>query len=310
MFANTFRTQARLALTSCRARVSAVTATYSVARVTALPTLSTSTSRLISTSRPVWDYGVGDRQSGQATQPQKSLFVGNLPFSVEEAELREKFEPFGEIEAVRISYRPDGTARGFAHVEFANEADAAAAVKSITEEPVYLLDRDLRVDFAQRRAKAPDAREPTHSLYFHGFRGDQEALRQATRSFESSIINVFFIKDRETGLETGSGFIHFMSVERATEALNELNGEKEARGAEADVIMVTGVEEEGEDVAVTAVGAEAVVTVAGAEEVAVVTAAGAEVAVVTAVGVVAAEVVVTAVVMIEAQARTVAVGDL
>ncbi|KAG5640201.1 hypothetical protein DXG03_000595, partial [Asterophora parasitica] len=117
---------------------------------------------------------------------------------------------------------------------FVNDADAVAAVQSAKDEPIYLLDRNLRVDFAQGK-RAPQAREPTHSLYFHGFRAGEEALRQATRSFESSIINVYFrtcssqsplypFKDRESALETGSGFIHFMSVERATETLNELHG--------------------------------------------------------------------------------------
>ncbi|KAG5641220.1 hypothetical protein DXG03_005754, partial [Asterophora parasitica] len=223
MFSNALRTQARLALTSCRARVSALSAAHLVARVAAAPALPTPTARLLSISSPVWNFDSVDRPPRPASQPSKNLFVGNLPFSVQDSELREAFEPFGQIASIRVAYRPDGTARGFAHVEFVNEADAVAAVQSAKDEPLYLLDRDLRVDFAQGK-RAPQAREPTHSLYFHGFRAGEEALRQATRSFESSIINVYFIKDRESGLETGSGFIHFMSVERATEALNELHG--------------------------------------------------------------------------------------
>ncbi|KAG5637879.1 hypothetical protein H0H81_002842 [Sphagnurus paluster] len=225
MFSNALRTQARLALSSCRARVSMVAASRLVSRAPAVPSMTTS--RLLSTSQPImYGYdGVRERRPRPAGEASKTnLFVGNLPFSVEEHELREKFSVFGDIESIRIAYRPDGTARGFAHISYANEADAAAAVKSVTEEPVYLLDRDLRVDFAQERERTPPAREPTHSLYFHGFRGTQDELRQATRSFEGSIINIHFIKDRDTGMLKGNGFIEFMSVERATEALNELNG--------------------------------------------------------------------------------------
>ncbi|GLB44251.1 hypothetical protein LshimejAT787_1601810 [Lyophyllum shimeji] len=144
--------------------------------------------------------------------------------SAEEREIREKFEPFGEIQAIKIAYRPDGTARGFAHVEFVHEADAAGALASASEEPVYLLDRDLRVDFAARRDRPSDSGEPTHSLYFHGLRGGESVLRDAIRPFRSSIVNTHFLKNRETGEETGAGFIQFMSTERATEALRELNG--------------------------------------------------------------------------------------
>ncbi|KAF8063994.1 hypothetical protein FPV67DRAFT_1782364 [Lyophyllum atratum] len=244
MFASTFRTQARLALTSCRARVSMVSASRTMLQPRAVPTLSTS--RALSTSRPLWDFGSPDAAPARGNQPKNILFVGNMPYSVEEREIREKFEPFGEIQSIRIAYRPDGASRGFAHVEFVNEADAAAAVESTTEEPVYMLDRDLRVSFAERKPRPTETRTPTHSLYFHGLRADPEVLRNATRPFENSIINLFFLKDRETGKETGAGFIHFMSVERATEALHELNGldlvEIGAEGrdvqAEEDLVVV------------------------------------------------------------------------
>lgn len=61
----------------------------------------------------------------------KNLFVGNLPFTATEDELRDLFGAFGEIQQVRImTDRDTGKSRGFAFVEI---ADDEAAAKAITE---------------------------------------------------------------------------------------------------------------------------------------------------------------------------------
>ncbi|KAG6901462.1 hypothetical protein C0995_011618 [Termitomyces sp. Mi166 len=215
MFANILRTQARLALTSCRARVPAFPISRVASRFPSVPSVSP-TLRAISTTRPVWynDLPVGNAESN-------TLYVGNLPYSATEEELKEKFEPFGAIQAIRIGYEADGRTRGFAHVEFADVHDAVAAYKSIMEEPMFILDRDIRVDYAAvRRQRA----QPSMTLYFQGFRGTLDDMREATSDFGEYISDVFFLKDRETGKEYGSGFIHFSTVARAQEALEHLNG--------------------------------------------------------------------------------------
>lgn len=61
----------------------------------------------------------------------KNLFVGNLPFTATEDELRDLFSAFGEIQQVRImTDRDTGKSRGFAFVEM---TDDEAAVKAIAE---------------------------------------------------------------------------------------------------------------------------------------------------------------------------------
>ena len=60
-----------------------------------------------------------------------NIFVGNLPFSVTEDALREMFEPFGEIQTLKlITDRETGRPRGFGFIEMDN-ADADAAIKSL-----------------------------------------------------------------------------------------------------------------------------------------------------------------------------------
>ncbi len=61
------------------------------------------------------------------------LYVGNLPFSTDEAQLRELFQEGGRqvTEVKIITDRDTGRPRGFAFVEMANQADADGAVNAL-----------------------------------------------------------------------------------------------------------------------------------------------------------------------------------
>ncbi|KAG5352550.1 hypothetical protein C0989_001768 [Termitomyces sp. Mn162] len=217
MFANILRTQARVALTSCRVHVPAFSVSRVAPRFPSLLSSASPASRAISTSRPVWNLS----SSAQGEVESNTLYVGNLPFSITEEELKEKFEPFGIIKDVRLSYSPDGRSRGYAHVEYADVNDAITAYGSFKEEPLYLLDRDIRVDYATRRNR--DAAQPSISLYFGNFSGTMDNLREITAEYQNSITNMFFLRDRETGEQLQSGFIHFNTVSEAEAALRALN---------------------------------------------------------------------------------------
>jgi RNA recognition motif-containing protein len=78
----------------------------------------------------------------------RKIFVGNLSFSVGEAELRQLFEQKGAVEAVTVM-RDTGTgrSRGFAFVEMASDE---AAQKAIAELNGYSVDgRNLTVNEAR-----------------------------------------------------------------------------------------------------------------------------------------------------------------
>lgn len=50
----------------------------------------------------------------------KSLYVGNLPWSATEDDVRDLFAPYGEVTSVKlVSDRETGRARGFGFVEMA-----------------------------------------------------------------------------------------------------------------------------------------------------------------------------------------------
>jgi len=62
----------------------------------------------------------------------KNLYVGNLPHSTTEAELRTAFEAHGAVEKVSIvTDRETGRARGFAFVEMTNASEADKAIAAL-----------------------------------------------------------------------------------------------------------------------------------------------------------------------------------
>lgn len=78
-----------------------------------------------------------------------SIYVGNLPFSATEAEVREQFEQFGTVHSVKlISDRDTGRPRGFGFVEMDGDA-AQAAITGMNGKDMG--GRPLRVNEAQER---------------------------------------------------------------------------------------------------------------------------------------------------------------
>src|SRR5687767_9681765 len=60
----------------------------------------------------------------------KKLYVGNLPYSATEAQIRDLFEQAGEIESVAlITDRETGRPKGFGFVEMATPEGAQEAIK-------------------------------------------------------------------------------------------------------------------------------------------------------------------------------------
>ena len=64
----------------------------------------------------------------------RRLYVGNLPYSTGEAELRELFSKAGNVESVRVMRDPaTGRARGFAFVEMSTDDEAQKAASEFNQ---------------------------------------------------------------------------------------------------------------------------------------------------------------------------------
>ena len=84
----------------------------------------------------------------------KSLFVGNLSFSVTEQALRSLMETYGPVERVSImTDRDTGQPRGFAFVDMTNDADAAKAIGALNGKD--LEGRTLSVNEARPKTDRP-----------------------------------------------------------------------------------------------------------------------------------------------------------
>lgn len=82
----------------------------------------------------------------------KKIYIGNLPFTSTENELRDLFARHGEVQSVNVIMdRDTGRARGFAFVEMSNEADAAKAIKDL--DGSELGGRNLRVNEAEDKPR-------------------------------------------------------------------------------------------------------------------------------------------------------------
>jgi len=61
-----------------------------------------------------------------------NIFVGSLPFSIEEADLRESFEAYGTVDSVKIiTDKFTGRSKGFGFVEMANDEEAQKAIDEL-----------------------------------------------------------------------------------------------------------------------------------------------------------------------------------
>jgi RNA recognition motif-containing protein len=61
-----------------------------------------------------------------------NIFVGSLPFSIEEADLRESFEAYGAVESVKIiTDKFTGRSKGFGFVEMTNDDEAQKAIEEL-----------------------------------------------------------------------------------------------------------------------------------------------------------------------------------
>ena len=81
-----------------------------------------------------------------------NIYVGNLPYSVTEDELRESFASFGEVSSVSIiTDRFSGQSKGFGFVEMPNDNEGAAAIEALEGKEV--MGRPIRCNESEQRER-------------------------------------------------------------------------------------------------------------------------------------------------------------
>ncbi|ADC61266.1 RNA recognition motif domain-containing protein [Allochromatium vinosum] len=82
------------------------------------------------------------------------IYVGNLPYSMNDDELRNIFGQFGELASAEvIKDKFSGQSKGFGFVDMPNNSEADAAIKALNE--TEMKGRKLTVNEARPRAERP-----------------------------------------------------------------------------------------------------------------------------------------------------------
>ncbi len=87
-----------------------------------------------------------------------NIYVGNLAYSVTDADLRTAFSASGEVTSASVIMdKFSGQSKGFGFVEMPNNSQALAAIKALNESPIQ--GRNMRVNEAKPREARPSRRD-------------------------------------------------------------------------------------------------------------------------------------------------------
>jgi len=151
------------------------------------------------------------------------LFVGQVPRSMTETELRPMFVPFGEIvEITIIRDRFTQQSRGCGFVTFADPSSAAAAIAALhNKHTLPPATHPVQVKYADSD-KEKTAKE--HKLFVGMIpkQATEEDVRQLF-SQHGSVLEVHILKSPD-GTSRGCGFVKYAAQHEAVSAINSLSG--------------------------------------------------------------------------------------
>lgn len=88
-----------------------------------------------------------------------NIYVGGMPYTTTEDELRATFEAYGQVATVSIiTDRFSGESKGFGFVEMPNNSEADSAIKGLNE--TRYKGRTIKVNQAKPRGDRPQQRSP------------------------------------------------------------------------------------------------------------------------------------------------------
>jgi RNA recognition motif-containing protein len=87
-----------------------------------------------------------------------NIYIGNLPYSVTDGDLRDAFSKFGQVHSSSIiSDKFSGRSKGFGFVDMPNEAEAREAIEAMNDKDFK--GRTIKVNEARPREQRPPKRE-------------------------------------------------------------------------------------------------------------------------------------------------------
>ncbi len=87
-----------------------------------------------------------------------NIYIGNLPYSVTEDDLRDVFSQFGQVDSANIiTDKFSGRSKGFGFVDMPNDSEAREAIESMNDKD--LKGRTIKVNEARPREERPVRRD-------------------------------------------------------------------------------------------------------------------------------------------------------
>lgn len=155
-----------------------------------------------------------------------TLWVGGpLDERVDDDLLWELFVQAGPIASVHIPVdKVTGRHQGYGFVEFKSETDAEYALRVLNLVPLF--GRPIKVRHASSDKSGRNARDVGANLFIGGLdvTVDESAL-QATFGAFGVIIDAKVMRDPDTGVSKGFGFVSFDSFEASDAAIEAMNGQ-------------------------------------------------------------------------------------
>lgn len=172
------------------------------------------------------------------------MYLGNLPFTCDSAEVAGIIQEHGSVEMVEVIYdRNTGTSRGFGFATMSSVEDVNAVVENL--DGSQFGGRTLRVKLrdksrmAQRNQSSNSSVEGQHRVYIGNLSWEvnEEILSEVLREY-GSLVNAKVVYDRATGRSRGFGFINFSKQSEAEAAVASLNRkELEGRSMRVDLAL-------------------------------------------------------------------------
>ncbi|KAL6194717.1 hypothetical protein ACLB2K_035793 [Fragaria x ananassa] len=153
------------------------------------------------------------------------LYFGNLPYSVDSAQLAGIIQDYASPELIEVLYHRDtGKSRGFAFVTMSSVEDCNAVIENLDGREYS--GRTLRVNFSDKpRAKEPLYPETEYKLFVGNlsWSATSESLTKAFQEY-GNVVGARVLYDGETGRSRGYGFVCFSTKAEMETALQSLDG--------------------------------------------------------------------------------------
>ncbi|KAH0833956.1 hypothetical protein J3R83DRAFT_11173 [Lanmaoa asiatica] len=159
--------------------------------------------------------------------PSGTCYIANVPYRITAEDLKNAFSDFGKVESVKLLTSDAGLSRGVGFVQFESVADAVSFVEANEADPIFVLDRQLYVEHAQKTRSVSKPVEPSDTLIVLKFQGESEVeVRAMFGSYADNILAVRFNR-KEADQPSRKAFIQFRDVNIATEAMDAFRNQNE-----------------------------------------------------------------------------------